>query len=101
MLLPNRLYAGIVDVPEYGVRAKRGDFEPLISEDLFHGVQAVLAGRVPSITPSSVRIRISHSAPSSGASLADARPHRPLVDKSAISQPKWRFAKARPEPDFR
>ena len=26
----NRLYAGIVDVPEYGVRAKRGDFEPLI-----------------------------------------------------------------------
>ena len=35
MLLRNRLYAGIVDVPEYGVRAKRGDFEPLISEDLF------------------------------------------------------------------
>jgi hypothetical protein len=35
MLLSNRLYAGIVDVPEYGVRAKRGDFEPLISEDPF------------------------------------------------------------------
>jgi len=34
-LLNNRLYAGIVDVPEYGVRARRGDFEPLISEDLF------------------------------------------------------------------
>jgi hypothetical protein len=30
-LLRNRLYAGIVDIPEYGVRAKRGDFEPLIS----------------------------------------------------------------------
>jgi hypothetical protein len=28
MLLRNQLYAGIVDVPEYGVRAKRGDFEP-------------------------------------------------------------------------
>ena len=28
MLLRNRLCAGIVDVPEYGVRAKRGDFEP-------------------------------------------------------------------------
>jgi hypothetical protein len=28
-------------VPEYGVRAKRGDFEPLISEDLFYRVQAV------------------------------------------------------------
>ena len=35
MLLRNQLSAGIVDVPEYGVRGKRGDFEPLISEDLF------------------------------------------------------------------
>jgi hypothetical protein len=34
VLLRNRLYAGIVDVPEYGVRAKHGDFEPLISEEL-------------------------------------------------------------------
>jgi DNA invertase Pin-like site-specific DNA recombinase len=40
MLLRNRLYAGIVDVPEYGVRAKRGDFELLISGDFFHRVQA-------------------------------------------------------------
>jgi DNA invertase Pin-like site-specific DNA recombinase len=36
MLLRNQLYAGIVDVPEYGVRVKRGDLEPLISEDLFY-----------------------------------------------------------------
>ena len=50
-LLRNQLYAGIVDVPEYGVRAKRGDFEPLISEDLFYRVQLVLSGRVPSTTP--------------------------------------------------
>ena len=57
-----------MDVPEYGVRAKRGDFEPLISEDLFYRVLAVLSGRVPSTTP---------------------------------GHPKWRFAKARPEPDFR
>ncbi len=35
MLRRNQLYTGIVDVPEYGVRAKRGAFEPLISEDLF------------------------------------------------------------------
>lgn len=35
VLLRNRLYAGIVDDPEYGVRGKRGDFEPLISEALF------------------------------------------------------------------
>ena len=32
VLLRNQLYAGIVDVTEYGVRGKRGDFEPLISE---------------------------------------------------------------------
>jgi len=51
MLLRNQLYAGIVDVPEYRVRGKRGDFEPLISEDLFYRVQAVLSGRVPSTTP--------------------------------------------------
>ena len=46
MLLRNRLYAGIVDLPEYGVRAKRGDFEPLISEDLFYRVQSVLSDRL-------------------------------------------------------
>ena len=51
VLLRNQLYAGIVDVPEYGVRGKRGDFEPLISEDLFYRVQAVLSGRLPSTTP--------------------------------------------------
>lgn len=51
VLLRNQLYAGIVDVPEYGVRGKRGDFEPLISEDLFCRVQAVLAGRLPSTAP--------------------------------------------------
>ena len=41
VLLRNQLYAGIVDVTEYGVRGKRGDFEPLISEDLFYRAQAV------------------------------------------------------------
>jgi hypothetical protein len=51
VLLRNQLYAGIVDVTEYGVHGKRGDFEPLISEDLFYRVQAVLSGRVPSTTP--------------------------------------------------
>jgi hypothetical protein len=51
MLLRNQLYAGIVDVPEYGVRDKRGDFEPLISEDLFYLVQAILSGRVPNTSP--------------------------------------------------
>jgi hypothetical protein len=51
MLLRNQLYAGIVDVPEYGVRNKRGDFEPLISEDLFYQAQAVLSGRLPVTAP--------------------------------------------------
>ena len=51
VLLRNQLYAGIVDVTEYGVRGKRGDFEPLISEDLFYPAQAVLSGRLPSTTP--------------------------------------------------
>jgi hypothetical protein len=51
MLLRNHLYAGIVDVPEYSVRNKRGDFEPLITEDLFYQAQAVLSGRVPSTAP--------------------------------------------------
>jgi site-specific DNA recombinase len=51
MLLRNQLYAGIVDAPEYGFRGKRGDFEPLISEDLFYQVQAVLAGRIASTAP--------------------------------------------------
>ncbi len=51
MLLRNQLYAGIVDVPEYGVRGKRGDFEPLIDEDLFYQVQAVRAGRAPITAP--------------------------------------------------
>lgn len=51
VLLRNQLYAGIVDVAEYGVRGKRGDFDPLISEDLFYRVQSVLSGRMPSTTP--------------------------------------------------
>src|SRR5215208_2494920 len=50
VLLRNQLSAGIVDVTEYGVRGKRGDFEPLISEELFFRVQAVLSGHVPSTT---------------------------------------------------
>ena len=50
-MLRNQLYAGIVDVPEYGVRNKRGDFEPLISEDLFQRAQAVLSGRIPTTAP--------------------------------------------------
>ena len=44
MLLRYRLYAGIVDLPECGARAKRGDFESLISEDLCYRVRAICPG---------------------------------------------------------
>ena len=85
----------------HGVRAKRGDFEPLISEDLFSRVQAVLSGRAaqhdaaaacaPGLPTPRVRtLRVLWS-----------RSHRQLVEGQQRSQPKWRFAKARPEPDFR
>lgn len=50
-LLRNRLYVGIVDVPEYGVRGKRGDFEPIITVELFDRAQTVLSGRLPSTAP--------------------------------------------------
>jgi hypothetical protein len=36
---------------EYAVRGKRGDFESLISEDLFYQVQSVLSGRAPRTSP--------------------------------------------------
>ena len=51
MLLRNQLYAGIVNVPEYGGGRRRGDFESLFSEDLFYRVQAILSGRVPTTAP--------------------------------------------------
>jgi site-specific DNA recombinase len=44
-LLTDRLYASIVDVPEFGVRGRRGDFEPLVIEDVLHRAQAAMAGR--------------------------------------------------------
>ncbi len=72
MLLRNQLYAGIVDVAEYGVRGKRGDFEPLVSEDTFYRVQAVLSGRTPSWRRSYRGIRTSRCAASCAASPAGA-----------------------------
>jgi hypothetical protein len=72
MLLRNQLYAGIIDVPEYGVRRKRGDFEPLITEDLFQRAQAVLSGRIPTTAPRLQAHPDSRSAASSGARRATA-----------------------------
>ena len=67
MLLRNRLYVGIVDVPEFGVREKRGDFEPLISEEMFYSAQAVLSGRRAGHRHCSNRTRTSRCAASCGA----------------------------------
>jgi site-specific DNA recombinase len=50
-LLENQLYIGIIDVPEYGVRSRRGDFEPLIDQKLFYRVQGILQKRIRSIAP--------------------------------------------------
>jgi hypothetical protein len=84
MLLDNQLYAGIVDVPEYGVRGKRGDFEPLISEELFYRLQSVLSGRVPITTRSGGRTATSHCAHLCAASPGDAA-HRRERRKVAVS----------------
>jgi site-specific DNA recombinase len=51
VMLENRLYIGILDVPDYGVHGRRGDFEPLISEELFYQVQGVLNGRIRIVAP--------------------------------------------------
>jgi hypothetical protein len=90
VLLRNQLYAGIVDVTEYGARGKRGDFEPLISEDLFYRVPAVLSGRVPSTTPQQRAHPTSHCAPSCAAtpvveaSPAAGRKHTSLNQSGAL-----------------
>jgi hypothetical protein len=49
-MLTNRLYAGFIDVAEFGI-SRRGDFDPLVSEDTFHRVQAISQGRVPVTAP--------------------------------------------------
>jgi hypothetical protein len=45
-MLTNPLYMGRVVKPEWDIDVA-GDFEPLISADLFEAVQAILQGRVP------------------------------------------------------
>ncbi|HEX2342642.1 MAG TPA: recombinase family protein [Vicinamibacterales bacterium] len=101
MLLRNQLYAGIVDVPEYSIRGRRGDFEPLISEDLFYRAQAILSGRLPSTTP---KQRTHPDFPLRGFVRCGAC-GRGLTGSwskgCSFLHPKCRFANARPDPDFR
>jgi hypothetical protein len=53
VLLRNQLYAGIV-VPAYGVRAKRGDFEPLIQRNCSTACRPCWPAACPALRPSSV-----------------------------------------------
>ena len=57
MLLRNRLYIGVIDVPDFGIRNQPGDFEPLIAEDIFYKAQAVLSGKEPSMGSSTPAMR--------------------------------------------
>ena len=49
-MLRNPLYAGILDVDRWDISA-RGNFASIVSEDVFHQVQQVLAGRRHTVTP--------------------------------------------------
>jgi site-specific DNA recombinase len=48
-MLAKPVYAGLIESPKFRV-ACRGDFEPIVSEELFYRVQAVLTGRTPVVT---------------------------------------------------
>ena len=49
-MLTNRLYAGFIHAPEFGV-SRRADFDPLISDETFYRVQAILQGRIKVVGP--------------------------------------------------
>ena len=49
-MLRNPVYAGWVQVEGWGDR-QRGDFEPLVNQELFDTVQSVLSGKSASVTP--------------------------------------------------
>ncbi len=49
-MLRKPVYAGWIQVVGWGERV-RGDFEPLVSQELFDSVQAILSGKRTSVTP--------------------------------------------------
>ena len=49
-MLRKSVYAGWLEVKGWGER-QRGDFEPLVSQEVFDRVQAILSGKRPSVTP--------------------------------------------------
>ena len=51
IILKNPLYAGWITGKLLGEEKVRGNFEPLVSQELFDKVQAVRLGKQPTITP--------------------------------------------------
>ena len=49
-LLRNRIYAGRIEVPSFGV-STQGDFDPLVGEELFQRVQRLLDGKGVALKP--------------------------------------------------
>src|SRR6267143_109559 len=49
-MLTNRLYTAFIDMPHFGL-SRRGDFDPLVSDDTFCRVQAILQGRIQVVGP--------------------------------------------------
>jgi len=50
-LLRNPLYAGVMMVPDWADESpRRGDFDPIVSEEIFDKVQAVLDGKARTVT---------------------------------------------------
>ncbi len=49
-MLTNRLYTGFIDMPHFAV-SRRGDFDPLVSDETFYRVQAILQGRIQVVGP--------------------------------------------------
>ena len=50
-LLRKPIYAGILSVPSWGIEGVKGDFEPLLSVEIFDRVHCVLDGRALTVAP--------------------------------------------------
>jgi site-specific DNA recombinase len=99
-VLRNRVYIGQIDVAEFGI-STRGDFESLVTESVFFRVQAIPDGRYEVTAPRQRHdpdfpLRAFVRCESCGRGLTSSWSKGPRT-----SQPKCRFANARPDPDFR
>lgn len=49
--LANPIYAGVLQMPKWGITGVQGSFEPIVTQAVFNRVQDVLEGRGVSVTP--------------------------------------------------